>query len=210
MNKFKALGSFLAIFAVLGAATAAHVAADIFKNATGSSATVTGTQGMTNILKTTAGSFECKKNTNSGTATSGASSVLVTPTYSECTCIGVACTIDTNGCQFRLNIGAGTTGPADVVCPGGSTITLTNTKCTLHIGSQTGLSTITYSNTGSGTTREIGLSFGINAQIKYSHTEGTGIGKCTTGSGTTGSLSGTVSVTGEIDGGSTHLGIFVE
>jgi len=108
-----------------------------------------------------------------------------------------------------MNIDSPTTGSADIICPAGSTITLTNTKCVVHIGSQGNLKTITYSNTGSGTTQEVSVSINIPNAISYSHTEGTGVGKCTTGSSKTGSFSGTAIATGETDGVSTQIGIFV-
>ncbi len=207
MRNLKVLGTALVAVLALSAVMASMASADVFKSSSGAVTTVTGNQEVVAKFVTTAGSAECKKATYTGSATSGSSSVLVTPAYSECTCIGVACTIDTNGCQFRLNITT-TTGTADVVCPGSATITLTNTKCTIHVGSQTGLGTVTYSNKGAGTTKEVGLSFTIEKQIKYSHTEGSGVGKCTTGSSTTGTITGTASATGEI--GANHEGIFVE
>lgn len=204
-QKLPILGSVLiAVFSI----SVATASADTFKSETSTSVTVTGTQGVVAVFKTTAGSAECKKATFIGTGTHNSSSVLLAPTYSECTCIGVACTVDTNECVYRLNIGAGTTGLVDVVCPTEKTITLTNTKCTIYVGSQTGLGTMTYSITGSGPTREIVASFVMTENIKYNHTEGTGVGKCTTGSSTTGSISGTGTGTGETDGGSTHVGIF--
>ena len=173
--------------------------------------TLTGAQsGSIGKFVTTAGSAECTTATLAGTVSGDTQEWAVTPTYSGCACVGVACTIDTNGCGYRLKIGAATTGTLDIVCPAGNTITFTNTKCVIHIGSQTGVGTVTYSNSGSGTTQEVIYALNLSG-LKYSHTKGTGIGACTTGSGTTGTWTGTGRMTGEQDPGSNgHIELFIQ
>lgn len=194
----------------LSAALTPAASADVFKTSSGGTATITGSQGVVNVFKTTAGSAECKKATYTGSFNSGSSELEVTPTYSECTCIGVACTIDTNGCRYRLLLGAATAGSFMVSCPAGKSITLTNTKCVIHISTQGNEFWMIYSNTGAGTTKEIGVSFQIVSTLAYTHTEGTGIGKCTSGSSTSGGLTGTMTLTGEQGITTEHLGIFIE
>ena len=171
---------------------------------------MTGKQGLTNILKTTAGSAECKSVTFAGTvASSSASSITATPSFSECTCLGVLCTADVNECDYLLKIDAESLGTVDIACPAGKEITLTASKCTIHIPPQTGVGTISYQEIGTGTTREIELGLNL-AGIHYAHTEGTGIGKCSTGTGTNGTLAGTATMTGEGDPGSGHVGAWAE
>lgn len=168
--------------------------------------TLTGKQETKLLLKTTAGSSECLSVTSSGTGSSPTATVTMSSSYSSCTCFGVACTIDMNGCDHLLHLGASTTATVDIVCPVGQRVTITNSKCTLHIGPQAGLGKVGISNVGAGTTREILLATEITG-LHYSHTEGTGIGKCTSGTGATGTLTGSIRVTGERSFGE-HMGIF--
>lgn len=161
------------------------------------------------ILKTTAGSYECTTSTLHATVSGPTTTVSATPTYSGCTCIGVACTIDMNGCTYLIHMTEGTTSTVDIVCPAGQEITLTNSKCILHVPPQTGLPHIVWTNVGAGATREITGHVTISG-LRYKHTEGSGIGKCTSGEGTNGTLDWTVVVTGETDPtGAAHIGIFL-
>ncbi len=207
MFNLKALGAIAASTLSLCAAMAVPASAEV--EAEGNATiTLSGTQAVTNVLKTTAGASECKKANFAATAKTPSSSVTVTPTYSECVCGGFACTVTVNGCDYLLHGGGTTTGTVDLVCPAGKDITVESAKCIIHFGPQTGLGTITYSNTGSGTTREVIASFSLSG-IKYVHTKGEGVGACTGGSSTSGTLTGTVMTTAVQDGGSTHIGIFV-
>ncbi len=172
-------------------------------------AALTGSQTVNSVLKITAGSSDCTTTNMTGTVSGDTQEWAVTPSYSGCTCIGVACTVDPNGCTYKLKITSETTGTVDISCPGSNTITFTNSKCVIHLGSQTGIGTVTYSNSGSGTTREVNFAFNLSG-LKYIHTAGTGIGKCSTGSGMAGTLSGTWRMTGESDPGSSHVGLFVQ
>ena len=211
MRNLKVLGTAVVAVLAMSAFVASAASADTFQSEGGVKASLTGAQVTTNILKTTAGSAECKTATFTATTASGVSEVPAVPAYSSCTCIGIACTVSMNGCSYVLRInGAGsTTGTADVVCPEGKEITLTSAKCIVHVPAQAGLATVTYSNSGATTTREVVLTLNI-AGIKYSHTKvGEGIGSCTSGSGTTGTLTGSVKATGVTDGTATHVGIFV-
>jgi hypothetical protein len=77
---------------------------------------------------------------------------------------------------------------------------------------------VDYTNTGTGTTREItidlgteGTTFGIKT-VAYTQIAGTGLGACKSETGTTAKLTGEVLVTGETDvaTGAVHTGIWVE
>ncbi len=195
--------------AALGSLAATSALADQLKSSGAATVSLSGHQKVASTFKTTAGGKECKSGTTSGTGTTPTSTLTLTVTTSECSCFGVACTIDMNGCQYLGHLGVGTTATVDIVCPPGQEITGTSSKCTTHIKPQTGLGSITFKNIGTGSTREIELEFKVE-KISYAHTEGSGIGKCTTGSGTTGVLTGTSVVTAVEDGSNVHVGVFVE
>ena len=213
-RNLRILGVALAATLAIGACAAAVAAADEFRSEGNQAVVMTG-KGTNNVFKTTIGSFECTTATYSGTvAATPTASVTLTPSYSGCTCFGgFACTADINGCQYKMNIAGATTGTMEIVCPAGQEITLTalgGLKCTVHIKPQT-LSTVTYKNVGAGTTREIELLLELK-NIHYTHTEGTGVGKCVgSGTGKEGTYEGTVLVTGESDTATpAHVGIFVQ
>jgi hypothetical protein len=216
VRNFKVLGiAVIAMFA-MSAVMASMASADKFK-AESAPVTYTGNQEEQNVFTTTAGTVKCTTTTFKGTvAVTETSEASVAPTYAGCTAFGFPAHIDVNGCTFLLKIGAATTGTADVVCPAGQEITVTATtssvnstlKCTVHVPAQTNLGTVTYSNTGAGATREVLVAVNLAGNVKYSHTAGTGLGACTSGSAATGSYKGSVKVTGENAGG-THVGVFV-
>ena len=197
------------VLAAISSVAITNAFADELKSSGAATVSLSGKQKVASVFKSTAGSNECKGGTTSGTGTTPTSTLTLTVTTSECSCLGVACTVDMNGCQYLGHLGAGTTATVDIVCPAGQEMTSTSSKCTTHIKPQTGLGTVTFKNTGSGSTQEIELEFKVE-KISYTHTEGSGIGKCTTGSGTTGTLTGTSIVTAVEDGSKVHAGVFVE
>jgi hypothetical protein len=86
--------------------------------------TVDGEQTATFILKRTGRTVECKKATLSATAESGAETVSVTPTYTECkSSLGGPATIKMNSCSFLFHIKAEAVGEADTFTA------LTDFKC---------------------------------------------------------------------------------
>ena len=219
MRNAKLLGTALLAILALSAVAATMASADEFhseKELTTLTAKQESGVGGVNILKTTAGSAECKTATFHATVNKKTTTTITaTPIYKECTCIGIVCTVNMNECDYLLHItpaNVQTQGSADLVCPGVKEVTLESAKCIIHIKPQTDLTTITYTNSGvpGGNTREITLDLNIT-NIAYSHTKvGEGIGSCTSGTGTTGSLTGKVEVTGEEDSGPNHVGIWVE
>ena len=189
----------VALVAILATSVfAASAAADEFRSEGDQTVVMTGKQSIKNVFKTTAGTFECGTASYSATVATPTASVTFTPSFASCICFGgFECTADVNGCTYKMNIAA-TTGTMALVCPAGNELTLTalgGAKCTVHIKPQT-LSTVTYKNLGvSGPTRELELVLELK-NIHYTHTEGFGIGKCTTGTGNDGTLNGTIVVTG--------------
>jgi len=164
---------------------------------------------------TTAGTVSCSQFSSSTQAFAAGTTLPVDPTLSGCT--GFFSTVVTmNGCYFLLHVQGGTStqGDLDVVCLGSGEITITAssagvTKCIVHIPAQTDLGgTVTYTNVGSGTTREITVD--INATgLDYTHTSGTGLGACTAGSATNGGIETKLLFTGEKVSEAVHVGLFM-
>ncbi len=212
----------VALVALASSAFAASVAsADEFKSES-APVTLTGKQGEPiDTFSTHAGNVKCTSATYKGTQSSTSTTTIqVAPTYSGCTFVGLNSTITTNGCEYLFHVPATagvTTGTVDIVCPGTNEITVTaptpalgKAKCIVHVPPQTGLGTVTYSNIGSGTTREVKVAVSLSG-IKYSQTAGVAeSGNCgTQDSTTTGTYVGGATVTGEVEEGSTHIGLFL-
>ncbi|HEX5711818.1 MAG TPA: hypothetical protein VFX85_00725 [Solirubrobacterales bacterium] len=220
MHRIKTFGVALIAMMAMGAVAASLASANEF-TATEYPVTLTGFDeaGFAPVFTTTAGTVQCPTATYHATVEKATTSVPVTPTYSGCTAFGFPAVIDLNGCTYKFNIGAGETteGTADLVCPAGKEITVTAisagiVKCTVHVAPQTGLGSLKYTNiltkeTDPPSTEEITIDVTLQ-KIKYSHTQGTGLGSCPSGAGE-GSLGGKVVVTGERDipNNGEHIGI---
>jgi hypothetical protein len=217
IRKSKFLGAALVVALVMSSVAVTAVSGDVLTSESASVTTVTGAQGGGDGDKMTfhAGELKCTTITYAGTFSTGASSVLVTPTYGGCTTAGLASTIDMNGCVYRINITGGTSTAAslDIVCTGTNEITVTTPsvgtkKCIKHIPAQTDLTAVSGTNIGSGTTREITVDLNIT-NLKYSQTTGMAeTGNCTTADNTTGGIyTGDATFTGSVS--SAHVGIFL-
>ena len=177
--------------------------------------TATGVQeGLSNAFDVQFGEVKCKvAEYNATTTTSTDTTVKITPNYEECTAWGVAATIDMNGCTYQIHVdnsGPPYTGTADVVCDAGKQIVVTGgTKCIVDISAQTGLGPISFTNIGTTSTREITVGLSGIHNIKYTQTPGSGVGKCGSVTTSGGNYTGTATVTGETDPGTTHTGLFV-
>jgi hypothetical protein len=160
-----------------------------FKFETAGHRTITGS--ATGNFTTTAGgnTLTCKKLTWHKTIETGIiwDTILEeTLTYSECTNAGVATTVTTNGCSFNVD----SDGEVGIQCPAGKAITYKSTvlgvSCEIQIGPQTGLKSVSFTNTGSGTGREVKQSLNLTG-IAYTATGGL----CSeTGSKTNGKMTG--------------------
>jgi hypothetical protein len=216
MRNLKVLGLALMAMFAMSAVAATAASADDF-TAEKYPVTLTGANSTPNDqFVTTTGIVNCKKASYVGTVSGPTTSVSATPAYSECTAFGFPAIIDVNNCKYVFNIGAGTTGDADLTCEAGKSVTVTaigagTVKCTVHVLPQSDIAgTVTYTNVGAGATREIELHAALSG-IDYSHTKGTGVGACTAGSATNGTLTASGKVTGEEDkaSGALHIGIFL-
>jgi len=167
------------------------------------------------------GLLECSSTTYSGTKASAepTSTFTMTPSYGACK-YGVATSLESNGCSYLFHINNSglppTGGTVDIVCPAGKEMTFTSIpaqpRCVFHIPPQTGLNGVTYSNIGSGSTREITVRVEtpVNS-LKYSQTPGV-IFKCPAAMKTDGRWWAAFVITGEEDkeGAAAHIGIFLK
>ncbi|HEX5712078.1 MAG TPA: hypothetical protein VFX85_02055 [Solirubrobacterales bacterium] len=209
MRNIKTLG--LALMAVLsmGAVMAVAAQADTL-TAQAYPAVLTGTAepGFTDEFKTTAGVAKCPDTKYDATITgpiNTAGKVLVTPTYPHvgCTYAGFPATIDHKSCTFEFKVLALTGGTVNLECvTPGDEITITAlsagvAKCTAHVKPQTDVpGLIKYSNISGEVTVEVSLT-----EIHYTHTQGTGLGSCPSGTANNGTLVAKATVSAE-----THAG----
>ncbi len=132
--------SIVVIVAVL--AMAAPAAASKAFMAGEYTAEVSGQQSGEHVFTAEAGiTVKCKAATLKGELTEARTEVELAPTYGECTSFGIAATVVTEGCKYRLDANAN---DVDLVCQSGKKITVAAATCELQIGSQNGLKSIEY------------------------------------------------------------------
>lgn len=216
-RNIKALGIALVAAFAMSAVVASGASAQAFKfKSEGTPTKLTGTQHAGNdVFVTDAGSVSCSEANYSGEQVgTEVSEVTVTPSYSGCTAFGfVNVPIHVNGCQYKFTAitkeGANFEGAVDIVCPAGKVIEVTAPLCTVTIGSQNNLKKVTYTNVGSGTTREVTVDVAITG-ITYVEHRSSIFSPCpsNTVTKTNGTYNGAGLVTGSNAG--VHRGIWVE
>jgi hypothetical protein len=206
IRSVKMLG--LAVVAVLAMSAVVASAAMAENFHSESSPTVlSGSQTATHEFTTSVGTVTCTTATFAGEATgTSVSEVSVHPTYEGCKLSGIniSVTITTTGCNYRFYNVASKSGPTDIVCETGKSITVAGPGCTVTVGGQTGLNSVSYANEGAETSRTVKVTASVTG-IAYS-TKGF---LCGTSSKTNGTYSGPTSVKG-LTGGGVQQGIFVE
>jgi hypothetical protein len=152
------------------------------------------------------GNISCKKATFTGEEFQEVPTkeVTVTPSYTECTFLGVPTTVKTNSCDYTFTEPTGTgpfTGKVDVGCPTGKTIEFEALGCRVKVPAQsgsteTGLGTVTYTNQENGT---------VKVAAKVSSIEYVSEGACNglPGKHTDGVYEGTAIASGENELGET-------
>lgn len=135
-----------------------------------------------------------------GTVAAGATSVTVTPTYSECKSFGLTATIDHNGCNYILHsktkIVSGWDVETTLTCPAGKGITITAATCEVTVSPQSLPHTSEVTNAGV-SSPETGMDLHL-------HTDITGINYTVNKDGIGCPLSGTGNfVNGDYDGTTT-------
>jgi hypothetical protein len=131
------------------------------------------------------------------------------PTFFNCeNFLGQHLGLDRNGCEYVFHLAKGsTTGTTDFECPEGWGMDFTvGSICKYRIDSQTNLGTITYKNTGAGTTRGIVMEISLTG---ITSTRTTNDFFCPA-AGSEGTFTGTNTLTGENSTGTAHIGVFVD
>jgi hypothetical protein len=203
IRNLKVLGVALAAVFAMAAVTASAASAQGKLTSTGP-VTLTGTEtgeAAANRLTAFGAFVQCPGSTYTGHKAvttphafiaSGSTSATLTPHYKQTTgtgapnctgSLGTSATVDLNGCDYLINLGATTGGVAgtygvkfDVVCPAGKSITVTiwlsesahttepgSPKCIIHVPAQTGLAGAHATNTGNGSIDLTGTVTGITA-----------------------------------------------
>lgn len=208
-RNLKALGlALVAVFALTAVGASAASAAEFHSEAT--ETVLTGSQIGTDVFETNGGTVECSEATyvgeQSGTTTTTAT---VTPTYSGCTAFGFGgASVNTNGCEYEFH----SNGTVDIQsCNTAAGVIVTASlfgtrKCTVEVPEQAGVSGVTFTSSGAGTTRDITVDVAITS-LHYIQTAGTGFGACASGTATNGKYNGSTTVTGE-DALGVHKGIW--
>lgn len=148
-----------------------------------------------------AGKLNCSEFALPGTLSAASSEYKAQQFFWPCSFLGLATTIASNGCEFKLhvlNAGPPYVGTTDIVCPGGKGIQFAasssgSTVCTLTLLPQTGVGGVSFENTGTGSARAITVSFNLTT-MKYSQ-EGSNPFLCKPGEYTNGVFTASDSLT---------------
>lgn len=158
-----------------------------------------------------AGALKCNEVAYSGNSASKTlSETTLTPLYSECSFAGFSgATVSLNGCTYRVTpekhviFEVYLNGTLTIVCPEGKKIEVVAklagvTKCTAKIAAQALGETVLYLNQGSGSSRDMKVTFNVLSTegIAYSQVAGSGIGACKTESAENGSYDGELTLKG--------------
>jgi hypothetical protein len=169
-RSLKTLGlALVAVLALTAIAASSASAFTTFEAPEAGTEAFKGTQSGTATFNTVNGSITCTGGTFRGMTTTGAHPEIATSDsnatsgaevgtkgieYSGCKFLGIiGVTVHNNSCQYNFHAA---TGVVDIVPSTGECategITFEAAGCKTHVRSQTGLSGVTYTNTGSGTT----------------------------------------------------------
>jgi hypothetical protein len=200
---------FLSLNVLLAGALFAPGASAQFESESESTTVTTSSNAMQKFAPSEGGAaVECTKKNNKGLIKLIGSILVLIGSYESCeTFLGAATSIKTNGCQFVLKAAKGsTTGTVDIECEAGKAIEVSvGSICKYTIGTQTGLSSVSFKNTGAGTTREIIMEPNVKG---ITSTRTTNDFFCPA-AGSTGTYTGSETLTGESAGG-VHIGVFVD
>lgn len=214
IRNLKGLGLCLVAVLALGAVLASSASAR-FEGEGAGTITLTRSANTNQVFTVTAGGLAvtCTTVGGEGSGTGGITEdVTFAPTYSGCTHPAGTAHVSMNGCKYTFTSAAGTTNSTVHItgCNAGKKIVITVTSfgfsvCTYEIGEQTPAGTVENTNLGSGTTREVQVHSKVTG-IVSTRTQGSE-GICGPESSTTGTYSGSVTVTGEDPTTKAHRGI---
>jgi hypothetical protein len=193
MGNFKALGLAVVAMLAIGASAVSAASADEF-TAEKYPALIKGKidPATGDDFTTTFSPYRCVSTTYLATITSATTTVSVTPSYSGCQFTNWLVIIDMKDCTYLFHVegGTSTNGDMDIVCPPGEEISVTigtfTSVCTIHFKSQSDINgPVKFTNVGGG--KEITVEAKLTG-LDYTHTKGTGLAACSSGSGTNGTM----------------------
>lgn len=165
-----------------------------------------------------AGTATCSEAGYKGTMSPATAATLtIAPEFASCEAFEFASSeVLFNGCAYVLHRGESAEsaeGSVDIECPSGKAIEVLAhvrglLKCRVTIAAQSGLTTITETNKGSGSSRDIALDIAL-AEVSYTQEAGEGLGKCSSGSFETGEIVGAPTMIGENEA-KEQVGIWAE
>jgi hypothetical protein len=201
IRDLKALGlSLVAVLALTSVAASAAQAAEAHFTAQTGTTKITGLSAEFNQkFTTTAGSVECTGHFEAVNPPETSKELTVKAKYTPCRAFfGSTPIIEMNSCDYVFTAGtygptAGTsTGTAHITCGvAGDSIVVNAPGCVIKIGAQTGLTSIHYQTVTVNGISHVTVTPNVT-NIKYSHSGFL----CGTGSGTTGTYSGPVTIKG--------------
>jgi hypothetical protein len=196
-RKLKALGLALVAVLAMGALSASAASAENFHSESATDTVLKGSQVGTDVFTVNAGTVKCNEATYAGTQSGAtATTVKVTPTYSECTAFGfVSTAIDVNGCTYEFSSDNSNV----VIGCATNPITVTAFNCWVTVGSQTTNGGITYTNTGAGASRDVDVTVNISGIHYVQHSKS--FPGCSSGTRTDGKYTGAATVQGFTTGG---------
>ncbi len=171
-----------------------------------------GTNTTAHVFKTNAGTVSCSTATFTDSLSGPSPWVKAQATYTGCTAFGfINANINMKDCEYEFHVTTDLqdegpdlehSGTVDVINKAGATktcaeepitITVSGTACVVTVGPQTGRSTVTFTNGGSGTSRTVTVASNISG-ITYTQNA-----SCSGGAGTftNGTYTGSASVKGD-------------
>jgi len=199
IRNLKVLGlAVMAVFAMTAVAASA-ASADEFHSES-APATFAGSQTVAHVFTTAAGTVKCSTATFSGESNVTTSSTqTLAATYGGCKAFGfVNVPVTMHSCKYVFHLGAGTVATTDIACENGESIEVDAPfGCTISVPAQTGLSEVTLSNTGTGTSRDIDAVINV-ANIDYNVPSGCALASA--GTHTDGTYTGSATIQGSGQG----------
>ncbi|HEX7280184.1 MAG TPA: hypothetical protein VF255_11255 [Solirubrobacterales bacterium] len=191
-RKLKALGLALVAVFAMSALSAASASAVEFHSEAAHTELRAEQHAGEDTFSVNAGTVRCSHATYTGTESSATSTAqTVTPAYTGCKAFGfVNTTIDTNGCTYTFDSNANN---VDIACPS-SPITVTAFNCWVTVGAQNNIGPVTYTNSGSGSSRDVTVDVNITGISYTQHSKS--FPGCTNGSFTNGTYTGSATVRG--------------
>ena len=121
------------------------------------------------------GGIVCDEASYSGTAAEKTvTSLSITPKYGKCHTTPESpgtTVVDVNGCTFTFTVASGepvnTENTVDLLCPAGNTIEITHPNCTITVGPQNNLESVTYTTTEEGGKHTITLDANVSFVTQY-------------------------------------------